>query len=310
LLDQRKYLGTVAIVALVFLRLAIGWHFFKDGSQKFQSDRFSAAGFLWQAKGPLAPLFHRIAPPPKQPSAWLDVESTLADWDDFRYRAVQHYGFDDQQLAAVDSIVAARTKQLREHVAEYREEIDTYLLSFERIDRDRSDPVTGSLTSLRAHADRNEGELAGVADEWVAVIRQYWRSLEHDVNTLANDDQRGLGAVTIERTQGTLQFVDAAMPYFITTIGVLLVIGLFARPAAIAAALFLFSIVMTQFPGAEGAEPVYYQVIEMAALVVIAAVGAGRFAGLDFFLHFACARYCCRGRRSKAEQGDSDEFNT
>ena len=48
--------------ALVLLRLAIGWHFFREGSAKLAYDprtkrfdvAFSAEGFLPQAKGPLA----------------------------------------------------------------------------------------------------------------------------------------------------------------------------------------------------------------------------------------------------------------
>ena len=61
---------------------------------------------------------------------------------------------------------------------------------------------------------------------------------------------------------------------------------------AVAGALFLGSVIAAQWPGSAGAAPVYYQSIEMAALLVLAAVGAGRFAGLDFFL-YALRMRCC-----------------
>ncbi len=70
MVDSRRYLGTFAILSLVLLRLVIGWHFFREGSQKVVYDRhdgelrmvFSAEGFLTQAKGPLASWFHAQAP--------------------------------------------------------------------------------------------------------------------------------------------------------------------------------------------------------------------------------------------------------
>ena len=58
------------IVALVFLRLVVGWHFFSEGAKKFEYDTgrhelkmtFSAEGFFNGAKGPLAGFFQSQAP--------------------------------------------------------------------------------------------------------------------------------------------------------------------------------------------------------------------------------------------------------
>jgi len=65
--DNRRYLGTFAVLSLVLLRLVIGWHFFREGTKKLEYDRrdgelslaadFTSEGFLSQAKGPLAPLY-------------------------------------------------------------------------------------------------------------------------------------------------------------------------------------------------------------------------------------------------------------
>lgn len=70
--DTRRRLSWFAVIALVLLRLVIGWHFWVEGTQKVEYDRsagqlrlaqsFSAEGFLTQAKGPLAELFQRQAP--------------------------------------------------------------------------------------------------------------------------------------------------------------------------------------------------------------------------------------------------------
>jgi uncharacterized membrane protein YphA (DoxX/SURF4 family) len=68
--DRRRYLGTFAVVSLVLLRLAIGWHFFREGTQKVEYDHhdrqlrldFTAEGFMNQAKGPLAAWYHAQVP--------------------------------------------------------------------------------------------------------------------------------------------------------------------------------------------------------------------------------------------------------
>jgi uncharacterized membrane protein YphA (DoxX/SURF4 family) len=79
--DRRRYLGTFAVFALVLLRLVIGWHFFREGTQKVAYDRhdgelqmdFSAEGFLTGAKGPLAGWYHANAP---DDHGWRDLLAT------------------------------------------------------------------------------------------------------------------------------------------------------------------------------------------------------------------------------------------
>jgi uncharacterized membrane protein YphA (DoxX/SURF4 family) len=91
--------------------------------------------------------------------------------------------------------------------------------------------------------------------------------------------------------------VDGVLPYFDLTIGICLVVGLFTSTAALAGAAFLLSVVLTQFPGAVGAAPVYYQGIEALGLCLLAALRAGQYAGLDFFT------YCLWRRTKRAKQG-------
>jgi uncharacterized membrane protein YphA (DoxX/SURF4 family) len=70
LADYRRQLGAGAVIALVLLRLAIGWHFFREGLGKLAYDEgtrqyhvaFSAESFLAQAKGPWAAKFKAWAP--------------------------------------------------------------------------------------------------------------------------------------------------------------------------------------------------------------------------------------------------------
>lgn len=47
---------------LVLLRLAIGWHFFKEGVSHYTDPAWSSEGFLRQAKGPLADAYQSMLP--------------------------------------------------------------------------------------------------------------------------------------------------------------------------------------------------------------------------------------------------------
>ncbi|HEX3996996.1 MAG TPA: DoxX family protein [Pirellulales bacterium] len=46
----------------MLLRLAIGWHFFKEGMSHHVDKTWSSEGFLRQAKGPLADAYHSVLP--------------------------------------------------------------------------------------------------------------------------------------------------------------------------------------------------------------------------------------------------------
>lgn len=73
--------GTFARIALVLMRTLIGWHFLYEGLYKLLLPGWSragqpmpgwtAAGYLAQASGPLAPLLHRLAQPPL--IGWIDI---------------------------------------------------------------------------------------------------------------------------------------------------------------------------------------------------------------------------------------------
>ena len=64
-----------------------------------------------------------------------------------------------------------------------------------------------------------------------------------------------------------------------------MILGLFTRLASLVGALFLLSVMATQPPWVAGANTTYffYQLVEVAALLLLAATSAGRWAGLDGF---------------------------
>jgi thiosulfate dehydrogenase [quinone] large subunit len=63
-MDNDWKLSRAAMVAIVLLRVAIGWHFLYEGVAKLQKPSWSAAGYLQQSKGVLAELFKWMAASP------------------------------------------------------------------------------------------------------------------------------------------------------------------------------------------------------------------------------------------------------
>lgn len=295
--------GLATIVVLVALRLAIGWHFFQEGSSKLSSGKFSSVGFLQSAKGPLAPLYHgRI---------WdadglhrLSLDSTLDSWNQFRQRLINHYGFAEDQAKKADQVFKYREGQLRWFFEENAEDLQQYRLGLERRDRNRADAARREVPSLRGQAEQIEAELVKKRGPWLADLDKLWKGYEADLNAIATGPQLNRGYFALPKPGRRMldsEAVNKIIPYFDLLIGIALLLGLLTRVASVAAAGFLASVVASQWPGAEGAAPVYFQSVEMLALLLLAAAGAGRFAGLDFFLGFFYKNCCKRKPKARSQ---------
>ena len=110
----------------MFLRVVVGFHFFSEGTAKLQDKNWTAQYFLSGAKGPAAPLFHRLVDDIKG-NERLCVERTETEDGEIKYRTnieltetawteyldvcAQHYGFNDPD-------VIEELKQKREKLAE------------------------------------------------------------------------------------------------------------------------------------------------------------------------------------------------
>ncbi len=181
---------------------------------------------------------------------------------------------------------------------------DKILEYFHGLDREaanRADAAKRQVASLRGQADKIEAELASAAAPWLAQIGELWAGYDDALNAMATPEQQQRGRLTIGKPEPGLlntNLIDRFVPWFDTVVGVLLIVGLFTRLAALAGAGFLFSIILTQWPGAPGALPIYYQTIEMLGMLVLAAMAAGQFAGLDYVLY----SYWSRFTQSKQEK--------
>ena len=279
----RMSFGPLALAAIVALRLGIGLHFFLEGATKLESQGSFSAGFLGNAKGPLAPLYKGMV--------WdadglyrLDREGTLAFWDNYKNRVVSHFDFDEKQAKEAERVLKAYEGRLRAFLGSRRDEIEEYYQQLERRDRNAQEPAR-SLASLQAQDAKITAERMKLRGQLLPTIDGLWKDLEDDLNALSSADQyQRHGRLAIGRIGsrwGDSTFVDHLVPWFDIAVGSCLILGLLTRPAAILAGLFLLSVCASQWPGSQGAAPIYYQGVEMLALFTLAAVGAGQFLGID-----------------------------
>jgi len=284
LATSRYQIGFVAAAAIVALRLGIGLHFYLEGATKLRDPKPFSAGFLNNAKGPLAPYYKQMV--------WdadglyrLNYNYTQPHWDDFRNRITAHYGFDQSQAGKATEIFNAYVRRYAYVLDEKKDELNQYYAELKRRDANAADP-TRSLGSLQAHDARITQERTQLVAPVLASIDKLWKDLENDLNALATVEQYHrhgrLPIGKVGRRPFDSVFVDQWIPYFDIAVGACLILGLFTRPAAIAGGLFLLSVCLSQWPLAPGAAPIYSQAIEALALFALAAIGAGQFAGLDF----------------------------
>ncbi len=137
-----------AFVALMLLRVVVGFHFFTEGTAKLRSGKFTAEYFLRSAKGPMAPWFQSIlsdedgrmrlclVEQPEQTGFLrfeIDPEFTFALWDDFVDQAVSYYQLGSQEIEA--SLIEQRAelaRQIKEARAAKDKSVDTASLEKQR----------------------------------------------------------------------------------------------------------------------------------------------------------------------------------
>jgi uncharacterized membrane protein YphA (DoxX/SURF4 family) len=254
-----------------------------EGWSKLENPKPFSGGFFGNAKGPLAGAYKNLV--------WdadglnrLDLETTLAEWDLYRDRVAAHYGFDEKQETAATETVKRYEARLKLFLGSKSDEIEEYEKFLERRDKNAEDKAR-ELKSLQAHDTRIAGETRKLYSELIPTIDRTWKYLEDDLNAIATEEQWNRhGRLAISkpgRRFGDSETMDRAIPWFDVAVGVCLILGLLTRPAAILGAVFLASVCAAQWPLSPGAMPIYNQAVEMLALLALAAIGAGRFLGLD-----------------------------
>src|SRR5262245_25729585 len=205
LLKSCKQCAWLAAATLVLLRLAIGIHFFQEGTGKLADSKPFSASFFSNAKGPLAPLLKamvwdsdgrlRLGLPAENNPSFAgygftpDPNPTLSHWEAYRDRVASHYDFDKNQIKEAQRITKSVANRYQGHLKKNNDEIEEYYHQLIRRD-ERARLPERNLDSLKTHDARNQGDWMKLRGPLLASIDRMWSDLERQLNEIATAKQR------------------------------------------------------------------------------------------------------------------------
>ncbi len=323
-------IGWCGALSLVILRVALGWHFYSEGVKKLDG-KFSAAGFLSTANGPLSAYFRSYVPTPhnwetaiKTPGdagktekgaddAFMPNEpyatwgnQIVTDWRDSLGVALVELDASEAQAAKASQILNEEIKALGTYLENTKVDIANYQHQLTRLAKMEESDARGELPYLDERVAAKSAELRGEPLKWVAAVRgQELAMIDRLSEILVNENQSQLSTEAelyeVYAPRGMLPTVNFAVTCLTIGAGAMLMLGLGTPVAALAAAIFLLSIMSMQPPWdpavADSAKIYFgYQLVEVAALLVTMVLGTGRWLGLDGVFNYFVFHRVNRGK--------------
>jgi len=302
-------LPLLAVVALAFLRIVCGLHFFLEGMSHLRDPEWSSAGFRKAAVGPLAEAYRSTLPQTGDWSGTLGAAddrsaaeastawqaSVVAGWSSLLKARAKAVPLTADARAAADESLAAAGRELSAYCDGIGTDLADYREQLARLESMTRRPESKEIPFERERVAKKRRELASQAAGWMTSAQAIGHKLVAAWDAqLPDDGARRTAAAAAGPSE--LWKADRFVSWSLVTIGACLVIGLLTKFNAMGAACFLVSVIATQPFWVAGAQPTYNQWVELAALLAIAALPTGGWSGLDFFLRRWCplAR-CCGG---------------
>jgi uncharacterized membrane protein YphA (DoxX/SURF4 family) len=302
---SRTSLNIFAATALVALRFVVGAHFFHEGYMKWSDPKPYSAGFFGAAKGPFADTFksHVLDP---QGLERLQEEQVKSIWKAYVELAKRELKLDGSKAEEADKILLRRTNEYESALKVWESDIEEYRAGLER-QRTNSFQGWREYDSFKKHDSRITSDLTPKRMSWQSAIDGIAKSLEKDINQLAegDGDPKYLALDKPGRKPLDSDELDQIIPYFHMGVGVLLVAGLLTRVSALLAAGFLGSVIAAQWPFTPGTISTSYQQVEFFALLFMAGIGAGQWAGLDALIANCCCGACSSSPTNTSAQTTS-----
>ncbi|MGL4594054.1 MAG: hypothetical protein ACRCUY_04915 [Thermoguttaceae bacterium] len=310
-----------AVIFIVVLRLAIGWHFFYEGIHKFEpSADFSAKGFLGMAKGPAAGLFYSLLPDLDAVQR-LEIQSvTDGDakeyktfvayekaWKEYLTKFIEQHGLtaaDKSELKAeTEAIYDRYLRSLREGATEIESSVDAYKASMERFNTTKATTANSTPFEQKRRWDAMM-DYRRESDGWIKLLESLSAGFQSDLARAISPDLAGdAGHIVTDPEKAWIPnpcvkkqmcLLDLSVMYGLSAIGICMMLGFCNRLACLGGAAFLLNVILTTWPipGVHPALPtavgnflfVSKDAVELVALLMLASMPAGRWGGLDYFL--------------------------
>ena len=317
---------------LICLRLAIGWHCFVEGMEKFSAASWSSEAYLRESAGPLSGLYRPIAGDRLIEKLTFGPNDEFPDQLDREWRAYvdafsAYYNLTDEQVARARAVSDQPQGRSEDRVGQAEEVTKVSLYP---------PPITAQMT-MKQRLDYHERLLQKVNDAEAKFpteekeVHAAWKKAKADLAKWRGELKTSLDAetaklkknrhndvLTSEQRQQTpmpdparlpvgswrlLEWSDAAVMWGLLVLGACLMLGLLSRVSSLAAALLILSfyLAMPSLPGwpesprLEGHYLVINKtLIEVIALLALTFIPTGRWAGLDGLLQFVLPS-CCGG---------------
>ncbi len=235
-------------------------------------------------------------------AAWLN--KAKADWTEELDAFKTFYHLDAEQVKAAEKLLNDSVDQMGDTLADHENDIRLYRRLERRADDIAKAPGADVIPNMKAraaaveHDPLSERGVSGSAvvsappAAWQAEAKGVEQLFHDRLAALLTADQKKLGEMPSDAAK--LHKVDTAVGWMLMIVGGCLIVGLFSRLAALVGALFLLSIICTQPPWIADTIPTYNQVVECVAMLALAALPAGRWAGLDYFIYRLVTSTCCK----------------
>ncbi len=299
--EKKFQIGVATIVMMVILRLSLGFHFLYEGVWKIAHPEFSAEGFLLQAKGPAAWIFYAMLPDvdghqrlkiEKLASGEVILGSQYVDaWNNLKEKVVRKYRLNDEQKHEIDKICQRYRDSARYYLLENQEDIAAYFGALDHFEARKAAGNNGAAFHKK-RAWNEMQKLRGEVGVWLTELDAMGEDYQQALWNVLSAEQKEMGPLPVPWTMA--HYINFAVTYGLTAIGLCLILGLFTRPAALGGGVFMFFVVLTQPawptiyppapPVAGHALLVNKDFVEMVALFLVAVTAAGRWGGLDYFV--------------------------
>ncbi len=215
-------------------------------------------------------------------SEW--VGNIASSWDEGLQR-LGRLGVDEDLAAELGSIRDAKLGEVVNYLHGVAAEIDDLQHEEWRLHELREESGLGSPAPFQhERIEAKANEVWATMQPWIASVKVIEDDFVNEVSHAV--DEAGISGNRVESAlaeRSMLGWIDFLVTCVVLGSGICVFLGLFTRVAALLAAGFLLSLIMTQPPWVVGADlnAFFNWSIELAAFLVLAAIGAGQWAGLD-----------------------------
>lgn len=232
-------------------------------------------------------------------NTWED--RVIEDWSHDRSKIADHYNLDLSQDEQANAVFTYHEGRLKDYLKTNHDNIAAFRHELFLIEQRSAANSADNVPFEKSRLAKKKAAAAAVGTEIQAGVKAIEEDLHRELLDLATTNAES-DAGDVRLGDASLETFDEFLIYSQFAIGGCLLVGLFTRLAALGAGTFLVFVLLTQPPWVVGySTPLGSgnQVVMLLASLVLVGTAAGRWAGLDFFVH-AMLGNCCKGGKGDA----------